>query len=344
MDSKKDVKKVEIDIVITWVDDSDPAWRNNRNRYAGKPDDCSAVRFRDWDLLRYWFRAVEQNMPWVRKIHFVTCGHYPEWLNTNNPKLNLVKHSDYIPEEYLPTFSARPIELNFHRIDGLSEFFVYFNDDMFPMSPIKPEDVFRQGLPRASAVVSPLIPLSSPWPFGHTLLNDISVVNGHFKLKETVKKKPWNWFAPCYGKHILKNIYNMYHRNYFLGFEAFHEPSSLLKSSFDAVWKMEPKLLHDTCIHKFRSPEDVNQYVIQYYQFCSNRFVPRSPKCVKYFDVDNNNGPLLREIAWKKVKFLIVNDSSAVTDFDLVKQQICHAFDQAFPIQSSFERDHTSVY
>src|SRR5699024_2272679 len=69
------------------------------------------------------------------------------WLDVNHPKLNIVKHEDFIPEEYLPTFSARPIELNLHRIEGLAEQFVYFNDDMFMLDFLKKDDFFFNGMP-----------------------------------------------------------------------------------------------------------------------------------------------------------------------------------------------------
>ena len=70
----------------------------------------------------------------------------PKWLNTNHPKLNIVKHSDYIPSQYLPTFNSHTIELNIHRIKGLSEFFVYFNDDMFLTRRAKPTEFFKNNL------------------------------------------------------------------------------------------------------------------------------------------------------------------------------------------------------
>ena len=77
---------------------------------------------------------------------FYNMGTYT-WLNTENPKLTVVNHKDYIPEEYLPTFSSHPIELNLHRIKGLSEQFVYFNDDTFIINAMQPEDFFKKGLP-----------------------------------------------------------------------------------------------------------------------------------------------------------------------------------------------------
>ena len=123
----------KIDFVIMWVDGSDPKWLQEKNKYStNKIDVDDAInRYRDMGTLKYWFRSVEKYTPWVNKIHFITCGHLPDWLNTNNPKLNIVKHEDYIPKEYLPTFSANPIELNLHRINELEEKFVLFNDEIF---------------------------------------------------------------------------------------------------------------------------------------------------------------------------------------------------------------------
>jgi hypothetical protein len=54
-----------------------------------------------------------------------------------------VKHEDYIPKEYLPTFNANTIELNFHRIKELSEHFVYFNDDTFITNYMNESDFFE---------------------------------------------------------------------------------------------------------------------------------------------------------------------------------------------------------
>ena len=50
----------KIDFVIAWVDGSDPAWQAEKAQYRGGPvADASAVRYREWDTLRYWFRGVE---------------------------------------------------------------------------------------------------------------------------------------------------------------------------------------------------------------------------------------------------------------------------------------------
>ena len=97
------MKKV-IDIVVPWVDGNDPIWQEDKKKFADDSDgDKRIIRYRDWEMLPYWFRGVEKYLPWVRKIHFITYGHLPEWLNIKNPKLNIVNHRDYIPDKYMPT-------------------------------------------------------------------------------------------------------------------------------------------------------------------------------------------------------------------------------------------------
>ena len=89
-----------IDIVVPWLDDSDPAWIKQKSEYtSSKYEDSNTNRFRDWGFLPYWFRGVEKYMPWVRTIHFITWGHLPKWLNTGHEKLHIVNHKDYIPEK-----------------------------------------------------------------------------------------------------------------------------------------------------------------------------------------------------------------------------------------------------
>lgn len=171
-------KETQIDFVIAWVDGGDPAWQRERDRYgkmgektaveetgerekSGVACDTRDVRYRDWDCLRFWFRSVEQNAPWVHKIYFVTWGHVPKWLNGNHPKLEIVRHEDYIPGEFLPTFNSHTIELNFHRIPGLSEQFVYFNDDMFLLQQVSPGQFFRD---RKAGLTC--LPYSRSWQTG----------------------------------------------------------------------------------------------------------------------------------------------------------------------------------
>ena len=138
----------KIDFVVTWLDSNDSEWQKEYEFYKTKEKgDMSKARFRDMNLFRYWFRSVETYAPWVNKVFLITNGKFPDWINKNNPKLVLVKHEDYIPKEFLPTFNSITIELHMHKIKGLSEHFVYFNDDMILNAPVTPDYYFKEGLP-----------------------------------------------------------------------------------------------------------------------------------------------------------------------------------------------------
>ena len=223
-----------IDIVIPWVDGSDPIWQQEFQKYHAQTtgrDDNSEIRYRDWDNLQYLFRGIEKFAPWVRKVHFVTTGQKPKWLNLNAERLNFVRHEDFIPKEYLPTFSVRPIELNLHRIEGLSEQFIYFNDDYFLLRPVSPDRFFRHGLPCDMAILDTL-PMGGPR--GHMLMNDMNAVIHHFRKNEVLKKNPQKWFNLKYGSQLFRSM-SLMPFSEFPGFRNHHMPQAFLKSTFREV-------------------------------------------------------------------------------------------------------------
>lgn len=144
-----------VDIVYTWVDGADPDWLDafrTTARAEGRLLDEVALdpaRFRSREELKYSLRSVWAYAGWVRKIWIVTAGQRPDWL-ADDPRIELVDHADILPPEALPTFNSHAIEAALHRIDGLAEHFVYFNDDMLIARPIRPELFFTpNGLARA---------------------------------------------------------------------------------------------------------------------------------------------------------------------------------------------------
>ncbi|MCB5164649.1 stealth conserved region 3 domain-containing protein [Streptomyces bambusae] len=138
-----------IDVVYTWVDDTDPAWRQRRDgvrRRLGMPvdgADSGDVRFRNRDELRYSLRSLQMFAPWVRTVHIVTDDQVPDWLDIRQPGLEVVSHRDLFPEpSWLPTFNSHAIESQLYRIEGLAEHFLYFNDDVFLGRPLTPGAFF----------------------------------------------------------------------------------------------------------------------------------------------------------------------------------------------------------
>ena len=231
----------KIDFVIAWVDGGDPEWLKEKAKYDDTVDitqDAIDARYRDWDNLQYWFRAVEKYAPWVNKIHFLTWGHIPEWLDTSNPKLHIVNHKDYIPAEYLPTFNSHTIELNMHRIPGLSEQFVYFNDDMFLTNYVKETDFFVNGLPCDTFALDAIyFEKNSAGAYNG---NDMEIINKHFKKDEMQTKFFWSkWFKLRYGFKNLYRTFVLSKWHWFPGFHYDHLPSSFLKSTLEEVWDKE---------------------------------------------------------------------------------------------------------
>ncbi|MFH8485364.1 stealth conserved region 3 domain-containing protein [Streptomyces longisporoflavus] len=159
-----------VDAVYTWVDDSDPEWRDRRDAALGGGGDGAsadhgAVRFRNRDELRYSLRSLAANAPWIRHIYLVTAGQTPAWLDADHPGVTVVDHRDLFadPEAALPTFNSHSIESQLHRIEGLSEHFLYLNDDMFLGRPTTPQTFFHSsGLSRFfwSSASVPALPVS----------------------------------------------------------------------------------------------------------------------------------------------------------------------------------------
>ena len=131
---------MDIDLVYLWVDGSDPEWLARRCAFTGQKFDNTEAnckgRYADNDELKYNLRAVEMYAPWIRHVFIVTDGQTPAWLDTSNPKVTVVNQNDIIPEVSRPCYNSSLIEHFLYRIPGLSEYFLYANDDMFLNRPV----------------------------------------------------------------------------------------------------------------------------------------------------------------------------------------------------------------
>lgn len=336
-------KQPEIDFVIAWVDGNDTAWRKEKQRYAAQELGSKAIvddgeyRYRDWDLLRYWFRAVEKFAPWVRKIHFLTCGQIPEWLNTEHPKLHIVNHKDYIPNEYLPTFNSHTIELNMHRIDDLAEHFVYFNDDMYVARPVSPDDFFHDGFPRDVFALDAIY--CAPGSAGSYNCSDLEIINANFNKQDQFQKHYRKWFRLCYGKNNLYRTLVLLPWRWFPGFYYQHLPSNFLKSTLKKVWAVAGDTLDETCRHKFRGKAQVNQWVFKFWQLAEGTFVPQSARSSRCYHIkDQSVDDLCNSIQSERYALLCINDTDRTTEFEKKKAQIAAAFDVILGQSSAFER------
>ena len=329
----------KIDFVILWVDGADPAWLAEKEKYSPARKDFRSVdnRFRDWDNLRWWFRGVETFAPWVNRVFFVTWGHLPPWLNTENEKLRIINHRDFIPEEYLPTYNSDTIETNLFRIPELSEHFVLFNDDFFLVDDVRPEDFFVNGLPCDSFVENLIAPVGR---FGitHTKVVMTDIINAHFRKRAVHRKYRWKIYNPKYGKQNLITLY-FAPFGYFTGFRNPHIAQSHLKSTFAEIWEKEGAAMDASCRNRFRGTNDVSHWLMRYWNLCSGKFEPRRVSFGRYFEAGDHNEALCAYIREKKGKTICVNDMSKKFDFEAAKREINGALDAILPAPCSFEKE-----
>ena len=332
-----------IDIVLPWVDEKDPAWEQKRKEYAAKEQsdyETSNVRFESWDNLHLWFRAIETCMPWVNRIFQITCGHVPPFLKLDHSKLRWVKHEDYIPEEYLPTFNSNTIEMNLHRIPALSENFILFSDDVFPLLPIEEEDYFKNDMVCDEAVEN-IITTTSFGAVSHATryaqINNMFIINRHFQKREVQSRHPEQWFCEEYGDRLERTR----SLEYWYDFPGFYDPhmaNAMKKSTLAKLWETEPQALDVGSGNRFRGYSDVTQYLIRYWQLCSGQFLPRRTQGKVFFPTIDTYTDVVQAVVDRAYPMISFNESCTPEEFKEMKTVINKALEQIFSEKCSFEK------
>lgn len=334
-----------IDAVVLWVDDKDDGWQKEKALYQGETDTSAqdVSRFRSWDNFQFFFRGIEKFAPWINHIYLVTNGQKPSWLNLDHPKLTLVTHAEIMPMDALPTFNSRAIELCINKIKGLSEQFIYFNDDMFLTAPCSPSDFFIDGLPVDNPILGTNIPVKGPKGFGETFSTayTLGIINGNFWKKSVIGgKNRYKWFGLHIGFRGLCSALTKSHHLFFDGFKNHHCCQPFLKSIFDKVWDKEYDVMNETVHHRFRSNIDVNQWFIRYWQLAENSFEPSSLNNRYFVNIcDENAKSTAKKIKSRKYITMCINDSEIceLHHFDKAKLMVLESFQQILPTKSSFE-------
>lgn len=329
---------MQIDFVVTWVDMNDPKWQRDFSKYSGKIDnsknELSIARFRDYGLLKYWFRGIEKFTPWVRNIHFVTCGQKPDWLNADHPKLRLVSHEDYIPQEFLPSFNSSVLEIYLHKIPGIADHFVYFNDDFFPINHIPQERFFENGLPKDIAAFRMNLGMSL---WNKCLRNNIRIINKRFDKKEVMARDHDKWFYEDYGSRgRLTRLLSSYDK--FITLRTPHNAQPYLKSTFEEVWDYVGENLREMSKNKFRSPQDFTQELFRTWQICQSNFLPYNTyQDTKMFPLVFRSPKAIQAIREQTYSLVCINDSEYIRDFESVMQGLHASFNHILPEKSEFE-------
>lgn len=295
------MQKFPIDVVIAWVDGKDPEHRKKRQSFmnAGAESLLDEIggdtRFNSVGEIFFCVASVLRFATFVRKIYIVTDNQDPglsDFLERNFPNrtidIELVDHKILFKgyEKYLPVFNSLAIETMLWRIPGLSEHFIYMNDDFTLMKPLAADDFFAEdGTPVAYAQRFPrlfvdVLRLFKPARHGIKPLGfKDSIVNG----------------ARLIG-HGLTFIY--------IG----HTPYSGLKSFFEKFYKERPENILLNISHRFRHAEQYNVFAMEYSALERGRRLIIKP----YKDVMVVINPRGRGLDYLKRKFREIAESSGV--------------------------------
>lgn len=310
---------MDIDIVYLWVDGNDPRWLAKHNACIGKTEDKSAVnckgRYSDNDELKYSLRSVEMYAPWIRKIFIVTDNQVPKWLDTSNPKIRIVDHKEILPEVSLPCFNSRLIEHFLYKIPGLSEHFLYANDDMFINRPVTPATFFAaDGLP---------IIRFNRRPFRKFTL----------WFKEKVQGKALSNYVQAIrnSAELVEKRYGIYY-----GGKTHHNIDAYLKSDYRHVGDVFRNEIGAMLTHHVRSADDVQRNIYSYVALAEKRahlhYVTRRTSFRLHIQNESHYGKLEK---YNPILFCM-NDSQYAKDED--RERAKAYLDRRFPEKSQFEK------
>lgn len=136
--------RYKVDAVIPYVNCDDPEWLAQFNKYASMNNSTSngRVRYHDSGTLELVLMGIRKFMPWINDIHLIVSSRsqVPDYVGDD---VKIILHEDFMPKEYLPCFSSPAFEM-FLPFLPVAERFVYFNDDMTPLSFIGYNDLFDE--------------------------------------------------------------------------------------------------------------------------------------------------------------------------------------------------------
>ncbi len=284
-----------IDVVYTWVDGGDPAWRERKaaalreNGWVSDANEQTAndSRYVSRDELRYSLRSLHAFAPWVRHVFLVTDDQVPAWLDTTRPDVTVVGHREIFGDTgRLPTFNSQAIESRLHRIPGLAEHFLYLNDDVFLGRPVPPEMFFTPGgLTRF---------------FPSTALVDSTPRQATDPPASSAGKNNRRLIQEAFGRVLTRKMK--------------HTPHPSRRSVLAEIELRFAEHVEATAGHQFRHPDDIAllSSLQQYYAYLTGRAAPGSINYL-YTDVADPRTPfrLARLLHCRNLDAFCLNDTDS---------------------------------
>jgi hypothetical protein len=289
---------MKIDYVFPYVYCKDTLWQSHylqTCRKLGLMPQYNSERFRNFGFLKYVFRSIATNAPWINKIHLLVAYNtqVPPWINRDT--VNVVLHSKFIPAIHLPTFNSTTIEMYLKNIPELSEHFLYGNDDFYLNAPCDPSDFYDE----------------SGNPIMHVNKFGLNRVTNQFR------KVVFNCYKKAKEFNNLKD-----NTTYFLKPE--HQVTPMLLSTVTNVYDKFKDYIEEN-VTPFRSDKNLNQYVYSLTQYLSGNITDYkiSSKYLSYED-GLSTEEICDVIKSDKYKLMCINDTEGFKSEDayLIRQAL----------------------
>lgn len=289
--------------MITYVNGQDPQWQEEYRKAV--PSAEGAKRYRDWGTLPYLLRGICACMPFVDNVYLVVSSpsQVPGWVD--GTKLRVVLHEAIMPARLLPVFNSCTIEMFLHRIPGLAEEFVYFNDDMFPLMPCSPTDFFREG-------------------------KGVIGFTRHLFAAGMYKKQCRT------SDRLARRSLGLKSRLFFV--RPQHICSPMLRSaSVQAFERLEEEIL--STASRVRTPQNPNQYLYLDYMYYSGKIIPRRISNKHISQGVWSAEKIADYILHPRTSFACINDVSMPDGkFQRMQELMIEAFEKRFPQKSPYEK------
>ncbi|WP_245569454.1 stealth family protein [Agrococcus lahaulensis] len=314
----------DIDMVFSWVDGSSDEFQRERAKrmqaYVVGEGDDSEARFRQIDELKYALRSVHMHAPWVRRIFIATDSPAPEWL-ADHPKVTIVRAEEMFADpSVLPTHNSHAVEAQLHRIEGLSEHFLYSNDDMFFGRPLKPDVFFSPG------GITKFVEATTRIGMGETHAKR----SGHDNAARTNRRLLRERFGAITTRHLE------------------HCAAPLRRSVMAELEAEFPEDFRRTAAARFRSATDISvtNSLYHYYALMTGRAVQQRDAKVQYIETTLKKAlPAMARLLKKRDQDMFcLNDGSfpeiSVEERTAAVRGFLEAY---FPIPAPWERQATTA-
>ena len=278
-----------VDLVLPYVSMKDPIWLEQFLK-IDKDGLCNHSRFRDFETIGLLFQLIDKFCPWIRYIYLIVQipSQVPECIK-NYDKVKIVYHNEIIPKKYLPTYNSNTLDLFHWRIPGLSEHYIYANDDIYPIAELTKDDFFDDdGNPKIRVYTVPYTTNVSADYYKRTLKKTEKLCNPNFTDCDVLYRDGHSWNA------MRVSTWKMLSEKY----------EKELKES----------------ITRFRSEINITQQLYTYWVYFNEPYSEREFD-VKYFSLKNNGDEILEKISEHQYKIICINDKWC-TDFIKSKTNI----------------------